>query len=81
MIDIKTTALKNAIEWHWSHTSEYSHLSNNRGGWNKRGGSAKVAKSINVEVGINVEGWIFWKKLVHKCIKHGVEGGKNLRYQ
>jgi hypothetical protein len=22
VIDIKTTALKNAIEWHWSHTSE-----------------------------------------------------------
>ena len=59
--------------------STYSHLSNNRGGWNKRGGSAKVAKSINVEVGINVEGGIFWKKLVHKCNKRGVEGGKNLR--
>ena len=59
----------------------YSHLSNNRGGWNKRGGSAKVAKSINVEVGINVEGGIFWKKLVHKCNKRGVEGGKNLRNQ
>ena len=32
---------------------DYSHLSNNRGGWNKRGGGAKVAKvakSINVEV-------------------------------
>ena len=57
----------------------YSHLSNNRGGWNKRGGSAKVAKSINVEVGIIVEGGIFWKKLVHKCNKRGVEGGKNLR--
>ena len=54
----------------------YSHLSNNRGGWNKRGGSAKVAKSINVEVGINVEGGIFWKKLVHKSNKRGVEGGK-----
>ena len=53
----------------------YSHLSNNRGG------SAKVAKSINMEVGINVEGGIFWKKLVHKCNKHGVEGGKNLRNQ
>ena len=59
--------------------STYSYLSNNRGGWNKRGGSAKVAKSINVEVGINVEGGIFWKKLVHKCNKRGVEGGKNLR--
>ena len=59
----------------------YSHLSNNRGGWNKRGGSAKVAKSINVEVGISVEGGIFWKKLVHKCNKRGVEGGKNLRNQ
>ena len=53
----------------------YSHLSNNHGGWNKRGGSAKVAKSINVE------GGIFWKKLVHKCNKRGVEGGKNLRNQ
>ena len=51
------------------------YLSNNRGGWNKRGGSAKVAKSINVE------GGIFWKKLVHKCNKRGVEGGKNLRNQ
>ena len=60
---------------------KYSHLSNNRGGWNKRGGSAKVAKSINVEVGINVEGGIYWKKLVHKCNKRGVEGGKNLRNQ
>ena len=59
----------------------YSHLSNTRGGWNKRGGSAKVAKSINVEVGINVEGGIFWKKLVLKCNKRGVEGGKNLRNQ
>ena len=59
----------------------YSHLSNNRGGWNKRGGSAKVAKLINVEVGINVEGGIFWKKLVHKCNKRGVEGRKNLRNQ
>ena len=60
-------------------STDYSHLSNNRGGWNKRGGSAKVAKSVNVEVGINVEGGIFWKKLVHKCNKRGVEGGKNLR--
>jgi hypothetical protein len=59
----------------------YSHLFNNRGGWNKRGGSAKVAKSINMEVGINMEGRIFWKKLVHKCNKCGVEGGKNLRNQ
>ena len=57
----------------------YSHLSNNRGGWNKRGGSAKLAKSINVEARIKVEGGIFWKKLVHKCNKRGVEGGKNLR--
>ena len=55
---------------------DYSHFSNNRGGWNKRGGSTKVAKSINVEVGINVEGGIFWKKLVHNCNKRGVEGGK-----
>ena len=53
----------------------YSHLSNNRGGWNKRGGSAKSAKSINVE------GGSFWKKLVHKCNKRGVEGEKNLRNQ
>ena len=54
----------------------YSYLSNNRGGWNQRGGGAKIAKSTNVEVGINVEGGIFWKKLVHKSIKRGVEGGK-----
>ena len=54
----------------------YSHLSNSRGGWNKRGGVAKVAKSLIVEVGINVEGGIFWKKLVHKSNKRGVEGGK-----
>ena len=60
---------------------EYSHLSNYRGGWNKHGGGAKVAKSINVEVGINVEGVIFWKILVYKCNKRGVEGGKNLRNQ
>ena len=53
-----------------SKNRDYSHLSNNRGGWNKRGGRAKVAKSINVE------GGIFWKKLVHKCNKRGVEGGK-----
>ena len=53
----------------------YSHLSNNRGGWNKPGGSAKSAKSINVE------GGSFWKKLVHKCNKRGVEGEKNLRNQ
>ena len=54
----------------------YSHLFNKRGGWNKRGGGAKVAKSLNVQVGINVEGGIFWKKLVHKSNKRGVEGGK-----
>ena len=64
-----------------SRENVYSHLSNNRGGWNKRGGRAKVAKSINVEVGINVEGEISWKKLVNKCNKRGVEGGKNLRNQ
>ena len=58
----------------------YSYLSNS-GGWNKRGGNAQVAKSINVEVGINMEGGIFWKKLVHKYQKRGVEGGKNLRNQ
>ena len=52
-----------------------SHLSNNRGGWNKREGRAKIEKSINVE------GGIFWKKLVHKCNKRGLEGGKNLRNQ
>ena len=54
----------------------YSHLFNKRGGWNKRGGVAKVAKSLIVEVGINVEGGIFWKKLVHKSNKRGVDGGK-----
>ena len=47
-----------------------------RGAWNKCGGGAKVAKLLNVEVGINVEGGIFWKKLVHKSNKRGVEGGK-----
>ena len=62
-------------------TFRYSHLSNNRGGWNKRGWGAKVAKSIIVDIGINVEGGIFWKKLVYKCNKRGVEGGKNLRNQ
>ena len=56
--------------------NQYSHLSNSRGGWNKRGGGAKVAKLLNVEAGINVEGGIFWKKLVHKSNKRGVEGGK-----
>ena len=29
-----------------------------------------------MEVGINVEGGILWKKLVYKCNKRGVEGGK-----
>ena len=53
-----------------------THLFNKRGAWNKRGGGAKVAKSLNVEAGINVEGGIFWKKLVHKSNKRGVEGGK-----
>jgi len=28
-----------------------------------------------MDVGINVEGGIFWKKLVKKCNKRGVEGG------
>ena len=37
----------------------YSHLSNNRGGWNKRGGEAKIAKSLNVEAGINMEVGIY----------------------
>ena len=59
----------------------YSHHSNSRGGWNNRGGGAKFVKSINVEAEINVEGRIFWKKLVYKCNKRGVEGGKNLRNQ
>ena len=63
------------------HTNTYSHLSNNRGGCNKRGGGAKVAKSLNVEVGINVEGGIFWKKLVYKCNKRGVEGGNFFQNQ
>ena len=57
-------------------SAAYSHLFNKRGGWNKRVGGAKVAKSLNVQVGINVEGGIFWKKLVHKSNKRGVEGGK-----
>ena len=55
---------------------DYSHLFNKRGGWRKRGGGAKVAKSLNVEAGINVEGGIFWKILVHKSNKRGVEDGK-----
>ena len=55
---------------------KYSHLFNKRGAWNKRGGGAKVPKSLNVEVGINMEGGIFWKKLVHKSNKRGVDGGK-----
>ena len=38
-----------------------------RGGWNKHGGWK------------NVEGEIFWKKVVHKCNKREVKGGKNLR--
>ena len=59
-----------------SGTTAYSHLFNKRGGWNKRGRSAKVAKSLNVQAGINMEGGIFWKKLVHKSNKRGVEGGK-----
>ena len=59
----------------------YSHLFHERGIWNKCGGGAKVAKSLNMEAGINVEGGSFWKKLVHKCNKRGVEGEKNLRNQ
>ena len=30
-----------------------------------------------MEVGINVEGGIFWKNLLYKCNKRGVEGGKS----
>ena len=37
---------------------------------------ANVAKSLNVEVRIKVEGGIFWKKIVNKSNKRGVEGGK-----
>ena len=44
-------------------------------------GVQNLPKSINVEVGINVEGGIFRKKLVHKCNKQGVKGGKNLKNQ
>jgi hypothetical protein len=33
---------------------------------------------IAEEVGINVEGGIFCKKLVHKCNKRGLEGGKKI---
>ena len=43
------------IETGRSTGSNYSHLSNNRGGWNKRGGRAKDARSINVEGGIFLE--------------------------
>ena len=32
-----------------------------------------------MEVVINVEGGIFWKKLVHKSNKRGVEGGKKCK--
>ena len=64
------------IHFHSFLTNPYSHLFNKRGGWNKRGGGAKVAKSLNMEAGINMEGGIFWKKLVHKSNKRGVEGGK-----
>ena len=53
----------------------YFQLSNNCEGWNKRGGGAKVAKSINLEVGINMEGGTFWKKIVNKRKKRGLEGG------
>ena len=60
-------------------SSDYSHLSNKRGGWNKHERVAKFAKSLNLEVGKNVEGGILWKKLMHNSIKQGVEGGKNLR--
>ena len=52
---------------------KYSHLFNNREGWNKREGGAKIAKSLNWN---KRGGWIFWKKLVHKSNKRGVEGGK-----
>ena len=86
IFDIPQFEISHLMNWifflslNWIFTA-CSHLSNNRGGWNKRGWGAKVAKSIFMEVGINVEGGIFWKKLVHKCNKRGVEGGKNLRNQ
>jgi hypothetical protein len=38
--------------------------------------STTLISLITVEVGISVEGGIFWKKVVHKCNKWGVEGGK-----
>ena len=53
---------------------EYSHLSNKSEGSKNRGGGAKFAKSLNVEVGLNVEGGILWKKLMHNSNKRGVEG-------
>ena len=53
-----------------------SHFENMRAGF-----LSTLISLIAVEVGINVEGGIFWKKLVHKCNKRGVEGGKNLRNQ
>ena len=61
---------------HVIHVQRYSHLFNKCGVWNKRGGGAKVTKLLNVEVEINLKGGIFWKKLVHKSNKRGVEGGK-----
>ena len=50
-------------------------------GWSSPERQPTLISLINVEVGINVEGGIFWKKLVYKCNKRGVEGGKNLRNQ
>ena len=42
-----------------------------------RSTSRTLISLITVEVGINVEGGIFWKKVVHKCNKRGVKGGKS----
>ena len=43
-----------AIENATTKSSNYSYLSNKRGGWNKRGGGAKNGKSLNVEGVINI---------------------------
>ena len=62
--------MPHGLRFDWYIKFLYSHLFNKRGGWNKREGGAKFAKSLNVE------GGIFWKILVHKSNKRGVEGGK-----
>ena len=50
----------------------------------EQGRGTSILVPLHMEVStlislITVEGGIFGKKLVHKCNKRGVEGGKNLR--